>query len=80
MQNGCFMQAEIDFKAASGLISSTFLSFIGLGDCMKSCNRFEKAIKLYEKAQEMLKESHLKQTNSVYYDLELKVGICLYNL
>jgi hypothetical protein len=47
MQNGCFMQAEIDFRTAVGLPLASFLSFTGLGDVFRATNRFEKAIKIY---------------------------------
>ena len=78
LQMGCYMQAQVDFRAAVGTKKNSYLGYMGLGDCLRAINRFDKAISLYQKAEERVREQHQKNRN-LLLQLSFKISTCLYN-
>lgn len=81
MQTLNLCKAESDFKAATVLKKTSFLTFVGLGDCYRAMNKNEAAIDLYKKARQgLLCSEKLSRSKQNIWDIELKMGICLYSL
>lgn len=81
MQTLNLAKAENDFKAAIILKKTSFLTFVGLGDCYRAMNKNQAAIDLYKKAKQGLVNTENATRNKEHIlDIELKMAICLYSL
>lgn len=75
-----YHKAQLDFKCAVGLRKGSFLSLMGLADCLNATNRSEKALEYYKRAKEALMQLKNNKYNEQIYDIQLKIGVCLYSM
>lgn len=75
-----YHKAELDFKSIiSNTSKPSFLSYVGLADCLRFQGKLDKALGLYTRALDVLSNNDQRDLPH-RQEIELKIAICLYQL
>ncbi len=75
-----YHKAEVDFKSIiTNTSKPSFLSYVGLADCLRFQGKLDKALALYTRALDTLATNDHRDLPH-RQEIELKIAICLYQL